>query len=271
MLFQPLSIKSFQSLYDSLNLRNLDAPSYVFIWPKNEAISSNPIILPNKSLLSKEYFFFDKRLLFEYYSHYLNLHEDVMKYDKIVIDQKRIERCVSKLAKEISLEYNNIDNVMLLVILNGARKFARDLVDQINLEFDIDYITASSYQGGTLTTGNVTISSQIDSKIEGKNILIIDDIFDTGLTLNAVINHVKKYNPNSVKTCVLLKKNKTHKINIPIDFMGQDVEDSFLVGYGLDYKEKYRQLPVIVAVNSTERIKDKLKAFESLLTNTDSG
>lgn len=169
-----------------------------------------------------------------------------MPYDRILLNTEQLSRIVSRLAREISASYHTMDNCLALVVLEGARYFANDLLKQVSTPMDIEFIQASSYSGVN-STGNVVINEQdsLKTKIDGKNILLIDDIYDTGLTLSRILDWLREYGANSVKTCVLLEKQIKHKKDINIDFLGTTVEDEFIIGYGLDYNGQYRDLPLI--------------------------
>ena len=171
-----------------------------------------------------------------------------MIYDRILITKEEIDARLDELAKDIVSKYGKFDNVVLLVVLNGARHFADDLTKRIDADIEAAYICASSYHGKLQSSGEVIISSKISSELKGKRVIIVDDVYDSGLTLDAVLRFVMKQHPESIKTCVLLEKSKLHKINVKINFRGFFIEDFFLVGYGLDYKGQCRDLPFIASV-----------------------
>lgn len=170
------------------------------------------------------------------------------------MNTEQLSRIVSRLAREVSAAYHNTDDCLALVVLEGARYFANDLLKQLSTPMDIEFITASSYSGVN-STGNVVIdkNDSLKANIRGKNILLIDDIYDTGLTLSRILGWLSECGAKSVKTCILLKKQINHTKKIKIDFLGTSIEDEFVVGYGLDFDGQYRDLPFIgvLAANGT--------------------
>jgi hypoxanthine phosphoribosyltransferase len=188
--------------------------------------------------------------------------EPNMPCDRILLNPEQLSQIVSRLAKEISATYHDTDDCLALVVLEGARYFANDLLKQANFSMDTEYIKASSYSG-TRSTGNVTIDRQdsLKAKIRGKNILLIDDIYDTGLTLSRILEWLRNCGAESIKTCVLLEKQINHKKDIKLDFVGTAIEDEFLIGYGLDFEGQYRDLPFI-GVLSNRIIKGNAAAYK---------
>lgn len=164
---------------------------------------------------------------------------------KVIVDHDQIQQHIKEVAEKLNQRYQSDDNLMIIVLLQGGKRFADDLVKYLSFEPSVEYMTASSYHGDTQTSGTVKISSEIDGKIAGKDVLLVDDIYDTGLTLKAVTDYIWLLNPASISTCVLLEKQKKHRESIPVDFCGMKIEDSFLIGYGLDFEGKYRDLPYI--------------------------
>lgn len=185
-----------------------------------------------------------------------------MPCSRIVLNQGQLSRIVCRLAREISAAYHDTDNCLALVVLEGARYFADDLLRQLPISMEIESIRANSYSGVT-STGNVIINEQdsLKAKIRGKNILLIDDIYDTGLTLKRILKWLHDCGAESIQTCVLLEKQTPHAANIKLDFVGTAVEDEFIIGYGLDYNGQYRDLPFI-GVLSDSVIKDNTAAYK---------
>ena len=161
-----------------------------------------------------------------------------------VISTEKLNQKVKELADEINKDYSLIDDIVMICNLKGAFVFLADLFRQIKVPVSIDFIATSSYNG-IETEGNVRIVKDLKMDIRGKNIILIEDIVDTGYTLDYVIRYLGLHRPNSIKVCTLLDKKCKRKIEVPIDYTGFVVDDRFLVGYGLDYNEKYRELNYI--------------------------
>jgi hypoxanthine phosphoribosyltransferase len=170
-----------------------------------------------------------------------------MVYDRIVMDSGQIGRCVERLAAGISAAYRAEDDLLAVVVLEGAARFAADLLGRVIPAAEVVFVRAASYHGGLTSTGTVTVQGDLFGKIPGRKVLIIDDIYDTGRTLDAIVRSIRKYRPADVKTCVLLEKDRPHEVPVAVDFVGSRVEDAFLIGYGLDYEGRYRDLPFIAA------------------------
>ncbi len=161
------------------------------------------------------------------------------------LSENEIKLKIHKLANEISKKYKK-KKLTLLCILKGSFIFASDLMRELEnnkIFTEIFFINAKSYDGFN-STGNIKILGDL-SFVKNKNILVIEDIYDTGLTLKKIINEILKYKPNSLEVCVLLYKKKSRKNKIKIDYIGFKIPDKFVVGYGLDYNEKFRGLPFI--------------------------
>ncbi len=162
---------------------------------------------------------------------------------KVLISEKELKERVDYLAERITEDYKNKD-VVLICNLKGAFVFLADLFRKINVPVSIDFIATSSYNG-IETDGNVRIVKDLKMNIRGRNILIVEDIVDTGYTLKYIINYLNLHKPNDIKVCTLLDKRSKRKVEVPVDYTGFIVDDVFLVGYGLDYNEKYRELSYI--------------------------
>ena len=169
-----------------------------------------------------------------------------MPCSRVVFTQEHIATIVHRLGREITSAFREIDNPLALVLLDGAKHFADDLLKQVELPLDVESLKASSYIG-TRSSGTITFngSAGLADKIRGRHILMIDDIYDTGLTLTALMKWLRACEPASIQTCVLLEKQHTHTREVNVDFIGTPVEDAFLIGYGLDYNGRYRDLPYI--------------------------
>ena len=166
---------------------------------------------------------------------------------EILLSEEQIQKRVKELGHEISLDYQD-KNLMVVGILKGAVIFMADLVKSIKLPITMDFMAVSSYGSSTISTGEVRIIKDLDFSVEGKDILIIEDIIDTGLTLNYLTDNLRKRGASSVKICTLLDKVDRRTVGVPVDYLGFEIPDEFVVGYGLDYAEQYRNLPYVGAL-----------------------
>ena len=162
----------------------------------------------------------------------------------VLISKEEIEKIVSELADQINRDY--VGKKLLLVgLLKGCIQFMSDLSRKITLPCEIDFMVASSYGSGTETSGVVNVSKDLSIDIEGYDVLIVEDVVDSGVTLDYIINMIKDRKPASLKLCTLLDKPIRRKKQVHVDYTGYVLPDEFVVGYGLDYAEKYRNLPFI--------------------------
>lgn len=169
------------------------------------------------------------------------MHKDV---ERVLISQDKLENIVKSLAKQIEKDYNGRDFIMV-GLLKGSIVFMAELMTKVNLDFRIDFMVASSYGGGTESSGKVKIVKDLSISPKDKDILIVEDIVDSGNTLNFVVNHLVSQGAKSVKICTLCDKPSRRKVPLVPDYCGAEIPDEFIVGYGLDYDEKYRNLPYI--------------------------
>lgn len=167
------------------------------------------------------------------------MHRDL---ERKLVSAEQIRAKVAELGREISGDYAGRE-VLAIGILKGSTIFMADLVRQIDLPVATDYMAVSSYGDATTSSGVVRILKDLDDSVAGRHLLIVEDIIDTGLTLNYLLEYLRRRGPASVKVCVLLDKPKRRKVEIPIDYTGFTIPDEFAVGYGLDYRELYRNLP----------------------------
>ena len=170
-----------------------------------------------------------------------------MNVSNTLISQKEIEAKGIELAKKIEKDYEN-QELLVVGVLKGAFVFVSDLVRNINLDLSIDFMAVSSYGMSTQSSGVVKINKDIDMDITGKNVIIVEDIIDTGLTLKYIKEYLSGKNAKSVRICTLLDKPSRRKCDVEVDYIGFEIEDLFIVGYGIDCKEKYRNLPYIAYV-----------------------
>ncbi len=169
------------------------------------------------------------------------MHKDI---DHILVSQENLEKIVKSLAKQIEKDYNDKEFIMV-GLLKGSIVFMAELMIKIDLDFKIDFMVASSYGGGTESSGKVKILKDLSISARDKDILIVEDIVDSGNTLNFVINHLVSMGARSVKVCTLCDKPDRRRVPVTVDYCGAVIPDEFIVGYGLDYDEKYRNLPYI--------------------------
>ena len=167
--------------------------------------------------------------------------------EKVLVTEKEVQSTVSRLGEEITSYYGKQEQLDLVVIglLRGSFVFMADLVRHIKLPLIVDFMTVSSYGDGTVSTGDVKVVMDLDQSIEGKDVLMIEDIIDTGNTFNKVLYLIKNRHPRSLKICTFLSKPSRRVVDVPIDFCGMEIPDEFVCGYGLDYSQKYRNLPYI--------------------------
>lgn len=163
---------------------------------------------------------------------------------QILLSEEDIIKRVKEIGSDITKDFQGKDLVMI-GILKGAVIFMSELCKNINLPIAIDFMGVSSYGKATRTTGEVRIVKDLDASVEGKDILVVEDIIDTGLTLSYLTDNLEKRGANSVKIVTLLDKPSRRKENVKVDYIGFEVPDEFVVGYGLDYAETYRNLPFI--------------------------
>jgi hypoxanthine phosphoribosyltransferase len=160
---------------------------------------------------------------------------------KVLISQDEIRQAVAKLASEIRQDYQG-KQPLLIGILKGSFVFMADLIREIGLPVEVDFVKLSSYGSGTETSGKVKVVQGLKTKIKGRDVLIVEDIVDTGLTVSFLLDYLRKKKPASLKLCTLTDKPSRHKAPVAIDYLGFTVPDKFIVGYGIDWNEKFRHL-----------------------------
>jgi hypoxanthine phosphoribosyltransferase len=163
---------------------------------------------------------------------------------EILIDEKTIARKVAELAKAISRDYSGKD-LLIIGVLKGAFVFLSDLLRQMSISPGIDFVAIESYTQGTESSGVVRVLKDLDENAEGRHLLIVEDIVDTGLTLDYLVDNMRNRKAASVKVCALLHKPERLKVEVKIDYKGFTIPDKFVVGYGLDYAQRYRELPFV--------------------------
>ena len=163
---------------------------------------------------------------------------------KGLLTQEELKQKVEEIGKQISNDYKD-KKLLLVSILKGSVVFMADLMRNITIPAQIDFMSVSSYGNGVKTSGVVKIIKDLDINLKGYDILIVEDILDSGMTLSYLIELLKTRSPNSVEICALLDKPERHKVEVSLKYKGFTVPDEFVVGYGLDYDENYRNLPYI--------------------------
>lgn len=167
------------------------------------------------------------------------------KFDiEVLLSEEQIDQRVSEIAAEISEDFAG-EEVMLVGILKGAVIFMADICRKLTVPVELDFMAVSSYGSATVSSGAVQIIKDIEVSIEGKNVIVVEDIVDSGLTLKYLLENLWSRGPANVKTCVLLDKPEARKVDVKIDYMGFEVPNEFAVGYGLDYAQKFRNLPYV--------------------------
>ena len=164
--------------------------------------------------------------------------------EKVLISEEMITQRTQELAKKISDDYRG-KRLIMVCVLTGAMVFFADLIRQIDIPVEVDTIVASSYGAGMTTSGSVRISKDIKYDISGKHVILVEDIIDTGVTLKTLTKMLATRAPESLKVCSLLDKPSRRKVDFEGDYVGFKIPDEFVVGYGLDYAEKYRNLPEV--------------------------
>ena len=163
---------------------------------------------------------------------------------EILLSEEQIATRIREMAEEISADYAGKE-ILMIGVLRGAVIFMADLARAISIPVTLDFMAVSSYGNSTRSSGVVRILKDLDEAVQGKHVLVVEDVIDTGLTLNYLLDNLKSRGPASVRLCTLLNKPDRRKAEVQIDYNGFTIPDEFVIGYGLDYAEKYRNLPFI--------------------------
>lgn len=163
---------------------------------------------------------------------------------KVLIDEQTLQNRIYELAKQIEKDYE-AKELTLVCILKGSTIFTVDLVKKMNKKLKLEFIQVSSYGGEKISSGKINLKLDLGDNIQAENLLIVEDIIDTGRTLSYLIEHLKQKNPASIKICTLLDKPERREYDVKVDYIGFQIPDKFVIGYGLDDKEFYRNLPYI--------------------------
>ncbi|HRE91191.1 MAG TPA: hypoxanthine phosphoribosyltransferase [Myxococcota bacterium] len=162
----------------------------------------------------------------------------------VLIDEATLAQRIAELGQQISEDYRDKD-LALVAILKGSFMFLADISRALTVECTTDFLGLSSYGHRTSTSGVVQITSDLSAPIEGRDVLVIEDIIDTGLTMRYLLENLHTRKPRSLKICTLLHKPSRTKVEVPIDYVGFTIEDHFVIGYGLDYQDRFRNVPFI--------------------------
>jgi len=167
---------------------------------------------------------------------------------RVLIPQDKIRQAVAKLAAEIRRDYQG-KQPLLIGILKGSFVFMADLVRELGLPVEVDFVKLSSYGSGTETSGKVKVVQGLKTPIKGRDVLVVEDIVDSGLTVSFLMDYLRKKKPASLRLCALTDKPSRHEVPVTIDYLGFTVPDKFIVGYGIDWNEKFRHLKDICCID----------------------
>jgi hypoxanthine phosphoribosyltransferase len=171
---------------------------------------------------------------------------------QVLIDSATLQARVRELGEQIARDYESANPPLLVGVLKGSLVFLADLMRCMPIPVSYDFVAISSYGAETRSSGVVRLLKDLDTSIAGRHVLVVEDILDTGLTLSYLLELLRTRNPASLKVCTLLRKPARQKVAVPVDYCGFDIPDQFVVGYGLDYAERYRNLPFIGVLTGIE-------------------
>jgi hypoxanthine phosphoribosyltransferase len=175
----------------------------------------------------------------------MDIHPDI---ERVIVSEDKIQARISELAAQISQDYAGNGQLIIIGILKGAFIFLADLTRRLTIPHRIDFMALSSYGQTATTTGAVRIIMDLRVDIEGRHVLVIEDIIDSGYTLHYLLDMLRARQPASLKSCILLSKPERRKVNVPMDYLGFEIPDVWVVGYGLDYADTHRTLSYIGAL-----------------------
>jgi hypoxanthine phosphoribosyltransferase len=170
---------------------------------------------------------------------------------QVLVTAEELRRRIGELGTEISRDYDGRDLIMIGV-LKGAVLFLADLMRELTVPCEIDFMAVSSYGSETDSSGVVRILKDLDSPIEGRNVLVVEDIIDSGLTLQYLMRNLRARNPASVEVCALLTKPERRRVELPIRYVGFEIPNRYVIGYGLDYAQRYRNLDCVAVLNDSD-------------------
>ncbi len=169
------------------------------------------------------------------------MHQDV---EKILVSEREISKLIKRIAGQINKDLKS-EPLLVIIILKGSTPFAMDLIKNLDMPVEIDFMQVSSYGKSTASNGFINLKKDIEQDITGKNVLIVEDIIDSGHTLFKIKTLFESRNAKSVRICTLLDKPSRRVVDVKVDYVGKEIPDEFVVGYGLDYDEKYRNLSYV--------------------------
>ena len=170
---------------------------------------------------------------------------------RVLIPEEKVDERIAQLGEQISRDYEG-KQVHLIGILKGSIFFICELAKRITVPVTMDFMSVSSYGAGTKSSGVVKLIKDLDESIEGKDILVVEDIIDSGHTLSYLLKNISSRNPASIRLCTLLDKPERREVDVEVDYQGFSIPDEFVIGYGLDYDQRYRNLPYIGVLSLTE-------------------
>ena len=168
---------------------------------------------------------------------------------EVLIDEDKLQRRVAELGEEISADYAGRD-LLLVGVLKGAVFFMADLMRRLSVPCEIDFMAISSYGASTDSSGVVRILKDLDINIEGRDVLVVEDIIDSGLTLSYLVRNLEAREPATLEVCALLTKPERRQIDVPVRYVGFEIPNRFVIGYGLDFAERYRNLPYVAVLDA---------------------
>jgi hypoxanthine phosphoribosyltransferase len=168
--------------------------------------------------------------------------------ERVLLDEETIATRVRELAAQISTDYANVDDLMLIGVLKGSFIFLADLARCLTVPHHVDFIALSSYNRGTISTGAVRLIMDTRASVTDHHVLVVEDIVDTGYTLNYLLRTFRARKPTSLRACALLSKPERREVEVPVDYLGFEIPNVWVVGYGLDYADRFRTLPYIATL-----------------------
>ncbi|KXO15543.1 hypoxanthine phosphoribosyltransferase [Peptoniphilus sp. GNH] len=167
------------------------------------------------------------------------------KVERVLFDEATLKKRIETMGHSLDLLYKDEEDLLVISLLKGSFIFAADLIRSMQTKLEVDFMITSSYEDQEKTSGEVKLVKDFSSRIKDRNVLVVDDIVDSGRTMKFVLEHLKKENPKSLRSCVLLDKPSRREVDIDADMVGFEIEDLFVVGYGLNYGDYYRNVPYV--------------------------